>query len=132
MVDRWLCIPKHSLRNRNGTISGFLLKRLFMLSRHFRQYTPSCFPNPSLGSGVLDNLIHPCIDVGSVSTFPIHGFFLDSFMLFRHLIDKLMIWMRSLAFMLLYNLSLCNLSLFFIALCASQFRLRLLGEKRKR
>jgi hypothetical protein len=65
-VPSWVCW------NRNRTISGFLLKRLFMLPRHSRQYTPSsvpnpslCPPNPSLCPCVLDILVGPCIDVGN-------------------------------------------------------------------
>jgi hypothetical protein len=102
-----------------------------MLPRHPRQYTPSSIPNPSLYLGVLDILVRPRIDVGSVSTFPIRRF-LDSFTLFRYLIHELMIWTRGLAFTLLYNSSLCNLSLLIIALWLSRFRLRLPWEKGKK
>ena len=71
--------------------SSFLPKRLFMLPRHSRQYTPS-FPNPSLGPGVIDILVGRCIDVCSASAFPIRGFVSDLFALLRHLIEKLMLW----------------------------------------
>jgi hypothetical protein len=78
--------------NRSRTVGGFLLKRLFMLPRHPREYTPSSVPNPSLDPGVLNILVRPRIDVGSISAFPILGFFLDSFTLLRYPIDELMIW----------------------------------------
>jgi hypothetical protein len=132
MVDGWLCIPKRSLGNRNGTIGGVLLKRLFMLPRHSRQYTPSFVPNPSLGPGVLEILVGRCIDVCNASAFPIRGFVLDSFALLRYLIDELMIWTRGLAFTLPYDSSLCNPSLFVIALGPPRFRLRLWEKRKKR
>jgi hypothetical protein len=53
-----------------------------MLLGHSRQYTLSYVPNPSLCLGVLDILVRLCINVSSVSAFPIRGFFLDSFALF--------------------------------------------------
>jgi hypothetical protein len=84
--------------NRSRTVGGFILKRLFMLPRHPRQYTPTSAPNPSLGPGVLDILVRPRIDVGSISAFPILGFFLDSFALLRYLIDELMIIFRLILF----------------------------------
>ena len=55
--------------NRSRTVGSFLLKRLFMLPRHPRQYTPSFVPNPSLGPGVLGILVCPRIDVCSISAF---------------------------------------------------------------
>src|SRR6266487_5064591 len=92
----------NQVRLRSRTVVVFLLKRLFMLPRHSRQYTPSFIPNPSLGPGVLDNLVSPRIDVGSVIALFIGGFGLDSFALLRYLIDELMIWTRGLAFTLPY------------------------------
>jgi hypothetical protein len=77
--------------NRSRTVGCFLLKRLFMLPRHPRQYTPSSAPNPSLGPGVLDILVRPRTDAGSVNAFPILGFFSDAFALLRYPVDKLMI-----------------------------------------
>ena len=112
--------------NRSRIVGGFLLKRLFMLPRHPRQYTPSYVPNPSLCPGVLDILVRPRIDVGSVGAFLIRGFFLDSFALFRYLIDELMIWTRGLAFTLPFDSSLRNPSLLAIALRPSRFWLQLL------
>lgn len=113
-------------RTRNKIIWSFLLKRLFMPPQHSRQYTPSYVPNPSLRPGILDVLVRPRIDVGSVSAFQIHRFFLDSFALFRYLIDELMIWTGSLVFTLSYDSSLRNMSLLVIALRPFRFRLRLL------
>jgi hypothetical protein len=73
-------------------LTNHLLERLFMLPRHSRQYTPSFVPDPSLGPRVPDILVRPRIDICSINAFPILGFFLDSFALFRYLIDELMIW----------------------------------------
>jgi hypothetical protein len=70
IADGWLCVPGCRLRNRNVTIGAFVLKRLFMLPRHSRQYAPSFVPDPSLGPHVLDILVRPCIDVCSISAFP--------------------------------------------------------------
>ena len=48
---------------RSMIIDGFLLKRLFMLLQHSRQYTLSFVLDPSLSLGVLDILVGRCVDV---------------------------------------------------------------------
>jgi hypothetical protein len=53
--------------NGSRAIGGFLLKRLFMLSKYSKQYILSCFPNPSLSPSVLDNLVRLCINVGRIN-----------------------------------------------------------------
>jgi hypothetical protein len=67
--------------SRSRTVGGFLLKRLFMLPQHPRQYALSSVPNPSLSPSVLNILIRPYINVSIISAFLILGFFLDSFTL---------------------------------------------------
>ena len=80
-------------------MGGVFIKRLFMLSRHSRQYTSSSVPNPSLGPGAPNILIHSCVNICSIIAFFICGFFVDSFKSFEYLINKLMIRTRGLVFM---------------------------------
>lgn len=94
-------IPKQVHLNRSRSVGGFLLKRLFMPPRHPRRYTPSSVPNPSPYPGVLDILVRPRINVGSVSAFHTLRIRLG-FVPAPSISDKLMIWTRRLTFTLVW------------------------------